>query len=102
MLEEVTDLYSVIANLSGKVGRVNFVNYNNTLSRQSSYTPFRNVSLAIVVCNNEDKESIKNVKNWYGEVKRYCGNMSIIKPIIVGMFKDNTMRSKLSDEYSVC
>ncbi|GAB1220420.1 hypothetical protein ENUP19_0053G0013 [Entamoeba nuttalli] len=96
MPEDLSQNLALVLNIKGKIGRVTLENYDNFVNRNSSYFPFKNVTIAVVVFNSQD-DSYKNIKNWHGEVSRYCGSYDILQTIIVGMFPDETYHQNLPE-----
>ncbi|KAL7721224.1 Ras family protein [Entamoeba marina] len=82
--------------IQNRIGRIHLQNYDNFISRNSSYLPFKNVTLAVVVFDFQD-ESYKNIKNWHGEVQRFCGNPTNLQTLVVGVYQDDSYLNQVPE-----
>ncbi|ELP94170.1 hypothetical protein EIN_185770 [Entamoeba invadens IP1] len=64
--------------------------YNHSIPSGKSYTPYFNTLVGIIVFRHDDRESFKNVVNWYQETQRYS-NLQSNHYFIVGCdYKETT------------
>ena len=70
--------------IDGRLGKLEFTNYDNFIGREISYFPFQGMHVLCVAFNGED-DTIHNIRNWIDEGKRYS-SVQKLQIIIIGMY----------------
>ncbi|ELP92482.1 hypothetical protein EIN_523800 [Entamoeba invadens IP1] len=76
-----------------KLGKLVFASYDNGVSREGGYFPFKQLNVLCVMYDAANKNTTSNVQNWIEEGRRYSGNPTL-KVIVVGVYNNNSPPQK--------